>query len=158
VIEVIVAAVIGAVLLWLVLQPLLAPSIDAGAETEILDPEETPRGQALLALKEIEFDHATGKLSEADFTALNAKYSAAAIAVLEPVAAATPVATGRRCLLHGARPEADALFCSDCGAGLLAGAACVACDTTIPVDASFCPGCGARVREAPDAARSVTPK
>jgi hypothetical protein len=146
VIEVIVAAVIGAALLWLVLQPLLAPSVDASVETDILDPEETPRGQALLALKEIEFDHATGKLSEVDFAALNAKYSAAAIAVLAPVVAVTAAATGRRCLAHGVRPEGDALFCSECGAGLVTDSgACVSCATTLPPGARFCPGCGATI-------------
>jgi hypothetical protein len=153
--EVILAAVIGAALLWLVLQPLLAPTVDIGVETDVLDPEETPRGQALLALKEIEFDRATGKLSETDFAELNAKYSAAAIAILDPVA---PSAAGRRCLVHGARPEGDSRFCSECGAGLLNGAACAACGAAIPEDAAFCPGCGVPVREAVDAARGVTPK
>jgi hypothetical protein len=43
------------------------------------DPEETPRGIALAALKEIEFDRATGKLSDEDYAQLKRKYTAEAL-------------------------------------------------------------------------------
>ena len=81
-IEALVSGVVGVALLWLVLQPLLFPVEATDTLADIPDPEETPRGQALLALKEIEFDRATGKLSDEDFTSLHARYTTAALATL----------------------------------------------------------------------------
>ena len=49
---------------------------------EPLDPEETPKGVALAALKEIEFDRETGKLSDEDYEFLKAKYTMAAVEAL----------------------------------------------------------------------------
>lgn len=136
-IEAIAAGVVGAALLWLVLQPIVSPHAAPSVDTDPPDPEETPRGMALLALKEIEFDRATGKLSDADYAALNARYTAAAIAALEPPPASV------RCLRHGDRTDADARCCAECGAGLVTSAgACVACGFTPPADAIYCPGCG----------------
>jgi RNA polymerase subunit RPABC4/transcription elongation factor Spt4 len=140
-IEAIAAGVVGVALLWLVLQPIVSPALDIPIDLDPLDPEETPRGQALIALKEIAFDRATGKLSDADYAELNARYSAAAIAALD-----VPSST-LRCLTHGVRAETDAHFCPECGAGLVTEAGtCAACGFLVPADARFCPGCGARVR------------
>jgi hypothetical protein len=162
-IEAVMAVVIAAALLWLVAQPMLFPSALVVDPIEPPDPEETPRGQALMALKEIEFDRATGKLSDADFTTLHDKYSAAAIAVLEPVgvveagndAIEALITTralripGPRCVTHGTAGDPGARFCPTCGAGLLATAGtCLGCGTVVPGDAVFCPGCGARVKSA----------
>ncbi len=172
--EEIAAGVVGLTLLWLVGQPMLFPSTITLDPIEPPDAEETPRGQALLALKEIEFDRATGKLSEEDFTQLHNRYSAAAIAVLdaEPATAAPSgssddvealisarvaeisapghaagTVSGPRCLVHGTAAESDALFCPTCGVGLLSTVgSCLQCGTTVPADAGFCPGCGASVR------------
>jgi len=154
--EAIAAGLVGVALLWLVLQPLIAPTPLGVMPIDLPDPEETPRGQALLALKEIEFDRATGKLSDADYQALNAKYTALALAALEPdaepAAAQRPAAAAgseRRCLVHGGVPAGDARFCPACGAGLVdAAGRCVTCHGDLPSDAAFCPGCGARVRAA----------
>jgi hypothetical protein len=70
--------------------------------------EDTPRGRALLALKEIDFDRATGKLSEADYLELKARYSARALALLNVV----PASTCTRC---GAQLVENASFCEMCG-------------------------------------------
>lgn len=134
------AGIIAVALLWLVLQPILAPDRAVHVDFDFPDPEETPRGRALLALKEIEFDRATGKLSDDDYLALTAKYTAVAIATLE---AEAHVAAMPHCRQHGMRPEADALFCAVCGAGLMSDDEnCVACATPVPAAAHFCPGCG----------------
>lgn len=139
-IEALAAGVVGAALLWLVLQPIVSPLSAPPVDTDGPDLEETPQGIALLALKEIEFDHATGKLSEADYAALNTRYMAAAVAALEPVEVVV------HCLRHGTRAEAQARFCSECGAGLIGSTdGCVACGFVVPGDATFCPGCGVRV-------------
>ena len=128
------AAAVGLLVLWLVLAPLVttAGSTEPAEEAwEPEDPEETPRGVALAALKEIEFDRATDKLAEADYVDLKARYSAAAVAAMRAEDAAwraddveAMVAARARalrgggavaCTTCGPRPEADAVFCSRCG-------------------------------------------
>ncbi len=83
IIEAFAAVMVGIALIWLVVQPLVLPAMAGPELPDLPDPEETPRGQALLALKEIEFDRATGKLSEADYESLYARYSVRAIEVLD---------------------------------------------------------------------------
>ena len=140
-VESIAAGLVAVALLSLVLQPVLFPEASVPLSYDPPDPEETPRGQALLALKEIEFDRATGKLSDRDYEALNAKYSAVALAALDAPTASAPGAV--HCQVHGARGEPDARFCAECGAGLVTAAnSCAACVTPVPGDARFCPGCG----------------
>jgi hypothetical protein len=135
-VEAVAAALVGLAALWLVLQPLLAPARARAMAEEPLDPEETPKGVALSALKEIEFDRETGKLSDSDYELLKAKYTAAAVEALraETIAenddveamvaakvrslrfAATSTPSGvPNCSSCGPRPEPDAVFCSECG-------------------------------------------
>lgn len=133
VIEALAAAVLGLVALWLVLHPLVHPAARRAAPVfEPVDPEETPKGVALAALKEIEFDRETGKLSDADYEMLKAKYTAAALEALREADSpppASPVPPSRTpppsggplppteasCPSCGPRPELDAAFCSNCG-------------------------------------------
>ena len=63
------------------LEPLLRPIRETPAR-RAADPEETPRGVALTALKEIEFDRETGKLSDEDYEFLKRKYTGAALEAL----------------------------------------------------------------------------
>jgi hypothetical protein len=94
-----------------------------------LDPEETPRGVALTALKEIDFDRETGKLSESDYQFLKAKYTALALEALRTEEAtvqpreAEPGSAAPVCNSCGPRPELDAIFCSNCGLHLIPRAA-----------------------------------
>lgn len=67
---------------------------------------------AVDALRELEFDRQTGKISDADYEPLKARYTEQALAVMR--AGDTPVC--ERC---GPRPEQEAEFCSKCGAALL---------------------------------------
>ena len=128
VVEAIAALVVGLALIWLVLQPIVAPAPQAPEAFEPPDPEETPRGRALLALKEIEFDRATGKLSDDDYTMLHNRYSARAIAVLDEAAEPdgepmrrTPIAGGHPCPTCGGATVPHAAFCGACGASLSVG-------------------------------------
>lgn len=148
---------------YFVLLPILRPPLteepDAAAIDEGEDPEDDMRPQmvALRALKEIEFDRATGKLSDTDYDQLKAKYTAEALAALRgeqgarsstPPAGAAPrsVLRAPSCPEHGARPEPDAQFCSECGRRLgHAPGYCVRCGTSLEVDARYCNRCGARV-------------
>lgn len=127
-----------------------------------IDDEPVP-GSAIEALREIEFDRETGKLSEDDYDGMKARYTMQALVELReqdaaagrgapsPVGA-TPVDLAERmvkkyrpgstiCHTHGLRPEPDALFCSECGAYLPG--KCEQCGTPVTAaGAHFCTGCG----------------
>ena len=76
--ELIAGAAVAVVALVLVLEPLVHPATSSPAsevddheeEAAPLEESESPKIQALLALKEIEFDRATGKLSDEDYQRL----------------------------------------------------------------------------------------
>lgn len=72
-------------------------------------------GSAVDALRELEFDRETGKISDADYGPLKARYTAEAVAVMRAEGSGN-----RTCPNCGPRPEADAQFCSHCGASLAA--------------------------------------
>src|ERR1041384_6456837 len=150
--EIVGAVLLALLVLWLVFEPALFPG-RAGAR--IPEPEaadETRRGIALLSLKEIEFDRATGKLSDADYEALKARYSAEALAALAEGQAGS-AGEGRpggraeppSCPSCGPRPEADALFCSACGLPLGVAKFCSSCGTALDPGSRFCTGCGSGV-------------
>ncbi|HEX4627988.1 MAG TPA: zinc ribbon domain-containing protein [Gemmatimonadales bacterium] len=136
---------------------------DAGGVDEGEDPDDdlSPRAVAFRALKEIEFDRATGKLSDPDYDELKAKYTSEALAALRSgqpgggkreagIVAAPPPPASRLpppvCPTHGPRPESDAVFCSECGRRLAAAAGyCARCGTALERGARYCHSCGARV-------------
>lgn len=161
--------------LVLVLAPLLsvtAPAEDTEQQrrsrnARIADEEE--QGSAVAALREIEFDKATGKLSDADYADLRQRYTRAALEELrqaesagrevavpdtvlsaagglsidDAVEAAIARAreTQRACTVCGPRPELDATYCSSCGRYLPG--SCGRCGTAIDlVGSRFCSNCG----------------
>jgi len=150
--EAVAAALVGAAVLWLVLQPLLAPGRPKPPVFEPLDPEETPKGVALAALKEIEFDRETGKLSDEDYALLKTRYTGAALEALraetaEQAARAAPGPSGgvgdveamiaaRVRALRSAATSAppNAPSCPDCG-------------PRPETDAVFCSSCGRRLQQ-----------
>jgi hypothetical protein len=81
--EAIAAALVALAVVALIIGPLTRPGQGpvAGAD-EPEDLEETPKGMALTALREIEFDRETGKLSDEDYASLKSKYTAEALAIL----------------------------------------------------------------------------
>ncbi len=167
--ETVAAALVGMLALWLVLRPLVAPPRPPDLVQEPVEPDETPRGVALLALKEIEFDRETGKLSDADYQYLKDKYTAEALEVLREEGTGAPGMPGDvealiahrvqalrfaaasappgapTCPSCGVRPEPDALYCSTCGSRLPAPAACGRCGAALSAGSRFCEGCGGRV-------------
>lgn len=81
--EAVAAGLVGLAVVAFLLAPLTRPGAPAsGSSDDPEDPDDTPRGVALAALREIEFDRATGKLSDEDYAALKQRYTAAALVVL----------------------------------------------------------------------------
>ena len=111
---------------------------------------------AIVALREIEFDRATGKLSDTDYAELKTRYTARALAAMrargeggadaapEDLVEATVLAYRARlksCARCGPRPEPDAVYCSNCGSYL--DEKCAGCGRVVEeAGASFCAGCG----------------
>jgi hypothetical protein len=138
---------------------LIRPSTPPPAATEPVDPEETPKGIALAALKEIEFDRETGKLSEMDYEFLKAKYTSAALEALrlDSEEASGTVSDGVEAMIAAkvrALRSASAMPPSDTPANLpatsqvppLASApACRTCGPRPEPDAVFCSTCGRRL-------------
>jgi len=163
--ELIVGILLATGATYFVLRPILRPSGAEGLSTstdEGDDPDDdlSPQAVALRALKEIEFDRAMGKLSDADYDELHAKYQAAALAALRenagargapaPAAQRAPAALGTprapACPVDGPRPEPDAVFCSECGRRLgTAPGYCARCGSALAGDARYCNSCGSRV-------------
>ena len=166
--ELVAAVMLAVLVLWLILDPFARPTTLSAAPIEPDELEETDKGIALLALKEIDFDRATGKLSDEDHALLKRKYSAEAIAAMRAeesewasdpdeaverlVASRVAMIRGERvgvpliCPLCGPRPEPDARFCSTCGMALYSTeAACAACRAPLDPDSRFCGTCGAPV-------------
>jgi double zinc ribbon protein len=144
IVEAILALIVGGAALSLILLPILRPTAAAPA-WDLPDLEETRKGQALLALKEIEFDLATGKLSEEDHASLKRRFTTeAAAAMREDAPAPVPMRTGGAalaCPTCGPRPEGDAIFCSTCGK-LLSSHTCAGCGAALAPGTKFCEGCG----------------
>ena len=108
---------------------------------------------AVVALREIEFDRATGKLSDADYAELHARYTERALAAMrggqshaatnDPVEEAVRAYRARltQCGACGPRPEPDADYCSNCG--LYLPGACGVCGNRVSEPAAaFCGACG----------------
>jgi len=115
------AMIIGTVLalaaLTFVLFPLFRESLDLGSVASRA-PAPPPSLSAVDALREIEFDHATGKLSDRDYAELKSSYTQRAVLAMRGEGGEegdTPI-----CPSCGPRPEADARFCSECGRQLAA--------------------------------------
>lgn len=150
------AALVGLAVVALIIGPLAGrgtpppPTVD-----EPEDLEETPKGLALSALREIEFDRATGKLSDEDYHALKTKYTAEALALLraEETGAAesagkaegTGGASAGPGLPAAASPAADPVeaLIADRVRQLQTGMArCPTCGPRPESDALFCSSCG----------------
>jgi double zinc ribbon protein len=146
------ALAVGAVAF--VLYPLF---FDAAARSSRIGGDDAKgEDSAIFALREIEFDRATGKLSEDDYNELRKTYGERALKELRvskervPVEPLDPIEarvrvyrmTHRECPTCGLRPEPDAIYCSTCGGFL--DRVCPRCAAEITeASAAFCSTCGA---------------
>ncbi|MEP6495269.1 MAG: zinc ribbon domain-containing protein [bacterium] len=121
-------------------------------------PRQSEQDSAVAALREIEFDRATGKLSDVDYSELKARYTqeavvamrrqesrAAGVIPLDEDAIEAAVRAYREqhpaCPSCGPRPEDDAAFCSNCGRYLHN--RCADCGAPVVAhDARYCITCG----------------
>lgn len=150
------ALIVGTVLavgaLAYVLFPLLIASAPPRRSRAITVAAAAPEQEAVVALREIEFDRATGKLSDADYAELKTRYTARAIEAIrssaggatDDAAEAAVLAYRARiksCARCGPRPEPDATYCSSCGCFLPG--ACGSCGHAVTEPgAAFCTSCG----------------
>lgn len=166
--------------LTLVLAPLLsaidAPTTPSTNAVKAVRKKKSRKGEepsmAVSALREIEFDRETGKLSDSDYADLKQRYTREALAELraadarEGVSAATTVtatidssidaveaaiarAAGnvKCCGVCGPRPEPDAIYCNSCGRFLPG--SCGSCGASVDlVGSRFCSGCGTQLAAA----------
>jgi hypothetical protein len=166
---VIAALVIGTLLAVTALAFVLYPVFFGVASVPTLapSPRESEREAAVAALREIEFDRATGKLSDTDYAELKSRYTGDAVRAMRREAARAPdkvpvvpdtpatddeieaaVLAYRReshsCAACGPRPEADAVYCSNCGRFLHD--RCAGCGApVVALDARYCLNCGNRL-------------
>jgi hypothetical protein len=140
----------GAALLWAILllyRSLVALAVDPPATTgphrggAARRELERDKRNLLKAIKELEFDHSMGKLSDADFRELTARYRQSAVAVMrrlderpvtyralidrevqrrldQPPAAPATAAAARVCPACALKNDDDAVFCKSCGTRL----------------------------------------
>lgn len=93
---------------------------------------------ALRAIKDLEFDHAMGKLSEADFTEMSTRLRARAARIMRDLDAG--VGYRERIEKDLARRLGEKMAAPQAAARL-----CAKCSTANDLDARFCKSCGERV-------------
>jgi hypothetical protein len=139
----------------------------AGSSDPVLEGLVSQRDAMYSAIKDLENDHAMGKLSDADYKSLRAKYEAKAVAILQELdtvvgskpstravrgddaiereiarlrRAATPNGS-LKCPRCGTPHTAEDVFCAKCGASLR-GVRCPSCGKRAAVGDKFCAKCG----------------
>jgi hypothetical protein len=97
------------------------------------DPLLARRDRALAALKEIDFDRATGKLSDEDYERMKTQFTAEALDAIQAADAASAPAADVEALIASARgaPASRRKFCVECGAPLESGRFCVECGAPV---------------------------
>ena len=150
-----IALTVGTVLALLALAYVLAPlfSDAVPARLDVGDPTiPSESSSAVATLREIEFDRATGKLSDSDYASLKSSYTSLALEAMRAESSARAVDASSsgvvgvvpataNCPVCGPRPEHDAVYCSSCGRHL--GGPCAQCGAAIDQPgARFCARCG----------------
>jgi hypothetical protein len=160
-------ALIGLVI-FIVAQPFLEHSLQRERPERRADQLAAERDGILAALRDLDFDHATGKITDDDYAMQRAPWVASGAEVLKQLEALdmTPddeaieraIAARRKaasngqaagamvaltCSECGAAARADDRFCAGCGAALAR--VCGQCQSPLVAEDRFCGKCGAPV-------------
>lgn len=143
---------------WVRRRSRLGTEAQSGAGVE---PQAGDGKEILYALRDLDFDYQTGKVTESDYGTLRSRLLAeaassltaededrqAADAQVERPAPANRKHSGghNRCPQCGTRVEREHRFCARCGTSLLT--SCESCGSALPVQDSFCSACGEPVEE-----------
>lgn len=147
--------VLGLIIVLLAAGFVAWPLLQAEAPTSVstVDVEEgspeREKDQALLAIREADFDHRTGKLSDEDYAALRAELEGRALnamAAIESASALRPVSSAASAPALGASAAPAARAGEP-------GGFCPACGVRFVSDARFCSGCGKKLPAAPQRGR-----
>ncbi len=147
--------VLGLIIVLLAAGFVAWPLLQAEAPTSVstVDVEEgspeREKDQALVAIREADFDHRTGKLSDEDYAALRAELEGralSAMAAIESASAPHPVASAASTPAVGASAATAARSGEP-------GGFCPACGVRFVRDAQFCSGCGKKLPAAPQRGR-----
>lgn len=160
----------GAVVAWPLIngrdvRPAAANRVDPALENLLVQ-----RDAAYSAIKDLEFDHAMGKLSDADYKAMRAKYESKAVGILQELDSLKSTLTRSRggsedaierqvkqlrrgalarpsiqCPKCGTSHTGTDAFCSKCGTALR-GTRCSECGTRASPGDRFCARCGSPIR------------
>ena len=165
------ALLVGVALLVLVGIVVASPVLRRSGRSTVIGDPPTPeeevsptvrRMQVLLALRDLEFDYATGKVNEEDYHTLRSQLLLEAASVLEMDGAketpddasemptdldtlieqAVQAKRGRRCPHCHHRVQPGDKFCAMCGQPLSHQKTCPECGTTVVEGARFCTACG----------------
>lgn len=133
-----------------------------GGDNLALETLSGQRDAAYAAIKDLESDHDMGKLSDADYKSMRAKYEAKAVSILQELDGLTKVDTrhtalphdsesieqevqrlrrGLRCPKCGTAHASGDAFCARCGTPLR-GVRCPTCGTRAALGDKFCARCG----------------
>ncbi len=156
----IVAAV--AVVAWPYFNPVAESNGLPNGTSSAIENLVTQRDATYAAIKDLEFDHTIGKLSDADYKGLRAKYETKAVAILQELDGLKKAQPRRarsadtaesieeqvqrlrhssHCPKCGASLDANDVFCAKCGTALR-GIRCPTCGTRAALGDKFCARCG----------------
>ena len=107
--------VFGVILTVLLAAVLIAPFLERGEPVGSGSAPADRLALALDALREIEFEHETGKLADEDYQSLRARYAADAIAARDEGAGEQQDPAAGRCSVCDASLNPNARFCPRCG-------------------------------------------
>lgn len=139
------ALLTGGVIFYILLPVIQGRSASLERSEDELTESEAKKRVSLLALRDVEYDFATGKLDERDYRELKGEISREALAALREVEAESEDRGGR-----ATRPATDAAsgIEADIAAvreGLRTGTTCHSCGHVNADGSDFCADCGARL-------------
>lgn len=134
------ALLAGAVVLFLLHPMITGERAPMEGEEDEMSEAESRRRVTLRALRDVEYDRATGKLDEHDYQALRRELSAEALAALDAEQAEQALR----------EPEALEREIARVRAGLHTGRTCARCGHVNPAESRFCASCGQALAGAAD--------